>query len=92
MESAPSRWIFTKCSPTLLYKAVIFSKRVLKTDEEDEALSETAKVRIELRYLLQDHFNIVQLYKMTENIFGGPVIMYYILQVDLKFQFSPNYY
>jgi len=38
------------------------------------------KIRIGLKELLEDHFNIVQLYKMTEDIFGWQLIIYYFIQ------------
>lgn len=49
----------------------------LTIDEEDQFSR-----RLEARLIYKDHLMIVQLYQMTENVFGNILFAYYSLTVN----------
>lgn len=55
----------------------IFYKDTTNNDEDDQYSR-----RLEARLIYKDHLMIVQLYQMTENVFGIILFFYYSLTVS----------
>jgi len=52
---------------------------------EDPSGKDKTLTRLDLRFVLKDHFTLVQLFKMTEEIFSSTLLAYYFLNVGPRF-------